>query len=348
MKRYSAFVKDIDNISSPAKCMLEVIRGSSFRIDLLGSVISTINVLSVDENVNIGDLVMVYDNFGSQVYTGVIETIENNSLSCCQMTAFFNDTFPLNMFDTKLSVEEMFSRGVKNFYTNDSFKFYDKKAADLFNSVYFNKCTNTFNNYSFEVNSCINLEEFIFEMYKKNNIKLEFEVNQLSDKININIIKCANSKMKIGDNTSYTTVFNIITETQEINKLIIFGEDGVYRKSYYNSITGITDNSEELLRINQIKTKIVYSNANLDKIKHDNLPNEIYSHSINMSIIQKNNNIISPSEIIKKIGFEFEIWKSGKVYYSILTGYDLKFDGVDIPIINLTFGKIRNRLEYKI
>ena len=285
MNHYKVFIKDINHIDLPSKAMLQLVNGSLLRYDLLSVATSSLRVLEVADNININDIVIVYDEFGTQVYLGIINTITGNELSCLPINSLFKDIVPTNNLNTSLSCEQMFSNCISTYYLDATKGYYDSKLANIFKLVRINYTSNTKNSFIFDNNSSISLEQLLIDMFKTNRIVASFKLDQLSDHIEFYLKVCSLSNIKIGDNSSYTTDFLIETQSQDNTKLVVFGEDGTYRKSYYSTTNGIVENDNDMFRPTFNKSVIIYSDDDLEKLKNDNLSEQLYMHQIKVSII---------------------------------------------------------------
>lgn len=85
---YRCFIKDQLHLTDPPKIFLRV---DSFDVknDLMTVANSEIVVTEKIENVENGDLVVVYDPFGNRLYQGVITAIEDKIIRASQMQSFY-------------------------------------------------------------------------------------------------------------------------------------------------------------------------------------------------------------------------------------------------------------------
>ena len=116
----------------------------------------------------------------------------------------------------------------------------------------------------------------------------------------------ANIKITIADNAISVLSVTPTSEVTSTNKVIIYSKDGVYRETWYASPSGITNNSNQLDRLKTVKTKIVFSDDEIEECftkisKKKNIPvkGEVDYEKISLVII---NSI--KQEKVKNITFD--------------------------------------------
>ena len=90
--QYRCYVKDQMKMWEAPKSFMRV---DSFhiRVDLLTNATSDITVIETPSNINIGDVLVLYDPTGQTLYTGVIDSIDDKKINCSQIQSFFKGTW---------------------------------------------------------------------------------------------------------------------------------------------------------------------------------------------------------------------------------------------------------------
>lgn len=190
-----------------------------------------------------------------------------------------------------------------------------------------------------------NLEEFIYSLYNDYGIVVEITIPYESG-CNIHIKTVNYDGTKIAKNTSNILEITPKTETQEINKLVVFGSAGNFRKTYYATTNGVVNDGSDVNRLPVLKTSYVYSDDELEDIKADNIKDEMYNHEIRFELVLNNNLYDFYSW---KFGEPLEVYYKGKVYNSIFTGYSYSFGPGERPAsVEITCGIVRTKLTDKL
>ena len=196
-----------------------------------------------------------------------------------------------------------------------------------------------------DINELRNLEDFIYSLYEDYGVVVEITIPYESG-CTIHIKTADYDSTKISKNTSNIISITPKTETEEINKLVIFGSQGNFRKTYYATTEGVVTDGEDTNRLPVIKTTYIYSDDELDDIKAENIKDEMYNHEIVFDMIMDNKLY---DFFAWKFGQPLEIYYKDKVYNSIFTGYSYSFDEGERPVtVTVNCGKIRTKLTDKL
>lgn len=319
-----------------AKCL-----SFNIRRDALKKTNSTFFLDKTQSGLKEGDVLVLYDSYGTKIFYGVINRVDGNSVDCNQIESLFNDLWKYNVLN-QANLESTLKKIIEDDFISST----DPLISNLFNVFTINTISSTLENLpSKEFDYVTNFESFIYSMFNKYFIRFYFDLSLSGVNPQIDIGKKSLTRIKIANNNNATRNISPLTEIFETNKLIIYSSLGVYRETWYTSNNGITNNSNELTRLTIVKTKIVFSDEEISLIKAQNIRNEIYNHKIDVELVLKNN-LYNFFEF--ELGQEFSIWMNGSYFDTILTGYELNKNlNGSLDVVKLTFGKVRTKLEDK-
>ena len=341
--RYRLFFKKLTDLSgnSLTSPQLSVISYNVKR-DLLTKATSSFDVLEVPSAIESGDVVGMYDAYGSIVYLGVVEQIKDSTVEAEQIYGLFDDDW---LFSDP--AKPMLEDTIKDIITNDFQNNRDTLMNDIFGSFVLSTTSATaLSLESQEANYVTNFMSFLYDLYEKYNIVLRINVPFEADAPTIEIGRPNYDKLVFANNVYVFRNFNITREVFENNKLIVYAEDGTYRGEWFTTPSGITDIPTALNRIPKIKTNIIFSDDDINVLKASSLRNEIYNHQIECELITRNN-LINFDNL--KLGQEADIYYNGNYFNSVLTGYSMSMkDGKEDEVVKLTFGLVRDSLTSKL
>lgn len=343
-KEYRLFFKKLTDLSGKS------LASSDFRVldftinrDLLTKATSKFEVLNIPTAIENGDIVEMYDSFGTILYIGIVTMIEDNTIQAEQSYGLFEDNWLWNN-PRRATIEDT----LKTILTNDFQNNRDTLMASIFGAFDIQTTSNT--NLTLQTQEdryVVDFSAFLYDIYEKYSIILDIEIPYSEGTPTIKIGSPSYDKLKIGNNAFIFRNFDITKEVFETNKLIVYGEEnGEYRGEWFTTPTGITDNPSALNRIPKINTNIVFSDDDINIIKASSLRNEIYNHHIELELVYDNK--LLPFEKLK-LGQGADIYFNGNYYDTVLTGYQygLNNDGGD-ELIKLVFGLVRTSLTSKL
>jgi len=343
--KYRLFFKKLTDLAGSSLTSPQlVVTSYTVKRDLLTKATSTFDVLEMPTAIESGDVVGMYDAYGSIVFLGTVEQINGNTVTAEQIYGLFDDDWLWNN-PAKSTLEST----IKTILTDD----FQNNRDTLMNTIFgvFTLSTTSSTALSLETpdedNYVTNFMSFLYDIYEKYGIILKIDIPFNSGTPTIEIGKPSYSKMAFGNNVYSFRNFDIIKETFENNKLIVYSEDGTtYRGEWFTTTSGITDNPNALNRIPRIKTNIVFSDDGISILKASSLRNEIYNHRIDCELVTTSN-LINFDNL--KLGQEADIYYNGNYYNSILTGYSMTMkDGTEDEVVKLTFGLVRTSLTSKL
>ena len=343
MSQFRMFVKSRTNLigKSISNANSKV---SSFNIkrDLLSKASSTIEVMALPTAIDNGDIIGIYDETGRVIYNGVVKSISENTIQCGQMVEMFADTW-LYRTGEGTTFEDRLKEIIDTDFRNNE----DIVISSAFENFNVTCSTSTTGEYPTEKeHTTKDFSSWIYKIYENYDVIVDMNV-AFNEGVSptIQIGKNEEEKITIADNAISVLSVTPTSEVTSTNKVIIYSKDGVYRETWYASPSGITNNPNQLDRLKTVKTKIVFSDDEIETIKEANLQSDFYNHKI-VATLSLNSKLYNFWDFT--LGGKFNIIYRNTYYDTILTGYELRYDGYTMPEVNLTFGKVRINLENKI
>lgn len=350
MYQYRVFVKDCLNLGGLVKSNINCL---SFQIqrDLLEKATSTFNLEYIDPNIDIGDILGLYDMYGTNLYIGVISEIDvdTSQITCTSNISYFNYTWLYDALRSETgSTEELIKKLFENVFKNSNDYLMRAKYGDIDIST-----LTTSTNYLLPLKDDMTIEsfeDFIYDCYTNFDIICDFKAyfEQTNPTLTIDASAKDREPIKLGNNFNAIQNFKINTDTFENNKLIIYNSDGTeLRGVYFGSSGGITQDDESPLRLKKINNVIQFSDDEISLILAQNLQNNMYNHKITFDLVL-NNELYDFFELFK-LGCPVEIYYNGVYYNTIFTGYEyIKEENEKVSAVSITCGKVRNSLTSKI
>lgn len=342
--KYQLFFKKLTNLEGKSLSSSQL-KVKSFNInrDLLTKAKSSFQVLEMPSAVENGDVVGMYDSFGTILYLGVVDYIDDNTIEAQQMYEVFDDEW-LYRDPRRTTLEETIKAQIENIQF-DGDDVLQKSIFDAFDLETTSQTEQMLE--SQESNYVTNMSRFYYSIYEKYSIILDFEIpfNEVRPKIKIG--KPNFNKLQIGNNGVVFRNFDIVSNIYETNKLILYSEEtNALRGVWYGTSSGITTNASALNRPQKIKTSIVFSDESTNIILASHLRNQMYNHEITCEMVL-DNKVLSFDNL--HLGQEVDIYFDSNYYNTILTGYSLNMvDNVSAGVITLKFGLVRSTLTSKL
>ena len=341
---YRLFFKkltDIDgkSISSPQ------LRVKSFRLerDLLKKTNSNFEVLEVPMAIENGDVVGMYDPYGTILFLGIVSYVGNTNIEAYQIYDIFDDSW-LWHNPRLTTIEETLKSIIQTDYQQN----YDTLMQTIYGVFNLDTISSTNQKLATEEDRYVTtFSSYLYDVYEKYGIQLLFDIPYTENTPNIDIGIPTYKKLTLSNNTHIFRNFDVTTNVYETNKLIVYGEEtGEYRETWYATTTGITDNPSALNRLQKIKTNIVFSDDDMSILKASSLRNQMYNHEITLDRVL-NNNLLSFDDL--NLGCETDIYYNGEYYNTLLTGYTLNCgENQRLETISLKFGLVRTSLTSKL
>lgn len=347
--QYRCYIKDQMNMTDPPKAFM-VVDNFDVKRDEMTNANSVIQVIKMADNVEEGDVIVVYDPTGTNLYSGVITKKEGLNIRTSQMQAFYKGTWIYNVHPSSTLEQEIawllgqYAQGkiYKSTYT-------DPQVAQRLSGITIEytgstnaKLPTDLDQEGREQLTEYDMEQFIYELYEKYGIIFDFEINFSGT--NYVRIKVPNyTKMKVGNNMFPIQDMAPIQTIEETNRLIIFSSEKVYRNTYVATNTQIISQPTSTAgRFNITNTKIVYSDDAERDLIAANLPTSMYNHKLTFTLIVRNF-IYQFNDF--NLGGGLDIYYNDEYYDSVLTGYQIKkVSNQDITSVNFVCGKVRTKL----
>lgn len=356
MQQYRAFVKDCLNLNGLPKAWYTV---TSFTLseDVLAKATSSFYVAENIENVDNGDIFVLYDPYGTRVYCGIIDGFSESQIRTSQMASFYKGlwvyrTSPSNYLEQEVaSVTQMYANG-ETYGATETDTLMAQEKAPIKITYEVSDSHRGISLRSQDDNYTKDYEEFIYYLYNNYNMVFEFDVPETAwtigddDGGTVKIYTPSYTPVTVGDNAECITDMSPITEIYENNKLIIYSSEGVYRDTFYATTNGITDDPSAIGRVKNISTNIVFSDDDYNILKAQNLRNDMYNHKVTFSL-NLNNNFYNWYEW--KLGLPLHVWYNGHFFDTVYTGYSLTKSDNTMPVsVKITCGKVRTSLTKKL
>lgn len=357
MQQYRAYIKDCFNLNGLPKEWVTVL---SFDIneDILSKASSSFKLLELSDDVDVGDIFVLYDPYGQKIYKGIIESIGYKELTTTQFQSFYRGLWVYNNNSSTGSLEEEIAEITTDYaygYTYGETTAYDalmrlEKAPVQINYIASHTdvhLTETEDHYTQD------FEDFIYSLYNDYGIVFDFDIPEKAWNIGdqnggkVTIWTPQYSSLVIGNNVRYVWDVQPTTTVYDNNKLIIYSSNGTYRGAYYSTFAGeITDDSSDATRLKKINTSIVYSDDEIDYLVNQNLITDMYSHRVEFTMMMDNPGY---NWYDWKLGMPLEVWYNGHYFNTIYTAYNMrKEQNQEVKQVTIICGKVRTTLTKRL
>lgn len=342
-----AFFKNITNLNGEMLGSAELkVNSGTISDDLLSKATSSFELVSIPPLIENGNVICIYDEYGQILFTGIINSIEGQSVTASNILAIFDDVW--RYYDPALNttIENCIEDILITDYKNSS----DTLVSTIFNQFNIVRISATEGNLGLMGNNyTVNMYDYIMYLYEVYDILIDIYIPPSNGQSVITIGKPTFETIKVGNNTNAIKNIQITKEVQEVNRLVIYNGYGLLRGIWYATPSGITQNASALDRITKVKSEIVFSDLpdeDLPSIVSEHLSNKIYNHKITCELLIKNS-LYNYKDF--KLGTNIQVFFNGEYYDSILTGYSYSFDNRGVlEYMTLTMGKVRYSLADKL
>lgn len=344
--QYRAYIKDQFNIATLPKAFIEI-RSGTIKKDLLTSAVSSFEAESIEENINEGDIMVVYAPDGKVLYTGIIKTVGEKKIECYQMQAFYKglwiyDTHPSTYLEDEIFyLLDRYAQGYqKDANYQDNLIYQEKTKIAISSSSQTEAQLET----SEKDHYTIDMEKFIYELYEKYNLVFDFTIPYGAELGSVVIGTPTQNQIKVSDNAECIKDISPTTKIEQINKLIVFDKNGVYRTTFVATTTnGIVEEPSSIVgRYGVVNTKVIYSDDAIDDIKEANIKEEMFNHQITFNLLINNKLYDFFSW---KLGQPLQLYTDGKYFDTVFTGYEFSIENDIEPFeAKIVCGKVRTRL----
>ena len=342
---FRAFFKNITNLNGEMLGSAEMkVSSGTISDDLLSKPTSTFELVSIPPLIENGNVIGVYDDYGEILFTGIINSIEGQTITASNIKAIFDDVWRYYDPALETTIEDCMEYIFVHDYQNST----DALVSTIFSQFDIVKISQTQGNLGLMQNNyTVNMYDYIMSLYDLYDILIDIYIPPTNGQSEIRIGKPTFNTIKVGNNTNAIRNIQVTKEVQETNRLIVYDSLGLLKGIWYATPSGITQNSSALDRITKVKTDIVFSDlTDLSEIVAEHLSDKMYNHKITCELLVKNS-LYNYRDF--DLGSNIQVFYDGDYYDSILTGYSYSFDdrGV-IDYITLTMGKVRYSLADKL
>ena len=332
-------------------------------------------------------IVFVLNPKGKIIFSGVIKSIEDKTLTVREALSIFDRDFLFQKFTTdmkKMNVagvleSELSNASIGGVATNSISSSLDQYCRDFIQRKYTRVDASiekiTFNskvlNYAPDrtEDKISNLESYAWDIFNEFGIYSKptlynyvSSTQSLVDKgiyRRLRFIVGQNNEdtLVLSDNAECITNVNVVVEDVETTLLIILNSTSTtVRGSFVMEKDGTITNTslytswsdmEYAIAYNNLKLKIVSSDDNASTVIKQNLSSAMYNHKITFDVDIKNG-MYRADEF--QIGRRANFYYGGKLYSSIITAreFAVNENQQDIQSIKITLGKVRTKLTTKI
>lgn len=346
--------------------------------DALARATSTFKVMEVPENVSIGDVMQVVFPDGSRLFAGVIDKIDDTTITCSQLVSLLkgewvyqtrpDKSIPSTGGDTIQTwglVHEIgqvildycygltYNNGTQDVGMYNKLRYVGDgvmATAEYATEYYFGY---DYRNSLPVEDKVMDFEDFIYSLFENYTVSVDGTTMHYpvgapkAVDMTLMPMEMMTSYLTFSDNSRYFRNFEVTTTKQETTKLTVYAQDGTFRQNYYLTVNGVSTNSVDAGRIYPTITKIIYSDDELDDIVKANMPDELFDHQIRFDLDL--NNPYYDGILNQTFGRKFKVIAKGYTFDTILTGRRLvKDEGKDLTYVTLICGKARTSLTKKL
>lgn len=351
MLPYRVFVKSALDLSGVAIAN-EICTSFTIKRDLMGSVVSTFEVVAIPDNISEGDVLGCIDPYGTVVYNGVIQSISDN-IQCQQMLSIFDDNWkwydpPETTIEGKIEhiINEGFIRSDDPLLVQ-KFPYTVRVTSQTEGTFEQHMVTETVDGEQVEKVSqryVQNLEQFFEDLYNQWGVIVDVKVPFNATAPTITIGQATTVPVKVGNNALPITTMMPFTEIFETNKLCIYDKTGeTLRAVYYGTTDGVTDQASNPLRLSVVNTQFVFdSDKDIEDIVNERLQAQMLNHRITFTMVLDNNlwNFFD-----WQLGMPFQVWYNTQYFSTVYTAFEMsKTTNGTLTTVDITCGKVRNSL----
>ena len=351
--RYRCYVKDQLHLTDAPKAFM-VVESQDIKRDLLTNASTALTVYETAKDIEEGDVIVIYDPFGTTLYQGVITAIEGTTIRCSQMASFYKGLWIYNVHPSATLEEEIYwltSQYAQGKIYRSTWT--DPLVAQRLGGITIEytgstqaKLPTDLDKDGVEQLTEKDFERWIYELYATYGIIFDFEIN-FSGPNYVRIKVPSYTKVAIGNNMFAIQNMSPVTEVEETNRLIIYSKDRVYRNTYIATNTGIVAQpSSTANRFNVTNTVVVFSDDAESDLVAANLPSQMYNHKLSFDLIIKNF-LYQFNDF--NLGVGLDIYNGDDYYDSVLTGYEInKKANQNITSVRFICGNVRVKLTQKL
>lgn len=362
---FRAYIKDCLDLNGNTKALLNLESGK-IKEDRITTANSTFVAKEISDNVSIGDIFCLINDGGKILYYGIISSIKDRQITTKQIYDIYNGEFIYSIVDdiTATTLEEQIKKIIE-YYSNGNV--YNSTYVDTLIST---KLSSIQLEHTNEITTLLesdldenqkpkytelDMVKWLYDIYDKYGIVLDFTIPLQVGQSKVKIWKPNYSGLKITDGFEFVNSITPTTETQTTNKIVVYWNSDVegehqakeYRETDVLTSSGIVKEPSSIVgRLNQINTKFIFSDDDIETIIASNLNEELFNHKIDFNV-NLNNRLFTFDDL--KLDMPIEVFIGKDYYNTLITAKEFSFDkNGTISDIKITGGKIRNTLTNKL
>lgn len=353
-----------------------LVQSATVKTDTLQKTTSTFVLKEVPSIITKGSYVSLFSPRGKQMYFGVVESIDENTITCREMLSVFDQDYvfspsliPNTDYTVMQILETLIAKAeASNFdpINNADFLLLRKLSSiynvnpdnqGLFNfkvrflTLDHNKNPN-FNIPAISSTETKNFEEYLLQIFNDFGIYVDIkEYNASRIQLSPYYYK-ADDTIDVSNNSEAITDVNVLLEDQEANVVMVYNSSGTTVRGKYGVKTDGTIVEatagiyNQLIAYSDYKAKVVMSDDNIITILSQNLTNAQLNHKITFNV--RFGGMFKQEDFY--IGRPINFYIGDKLYQSVITS--VEFNIVEnremIDGAKITIGKVRTNLTSKL
>ena len=351
------------------------IRSFEVAEDGLSKSVSKIVCDSVPDTFHTNVCVFILNPRGKLVYSGVIQSVDGNTITCREALGIFDVDFA---FKAKTYANECAMDSVQSIISKSRLGISDVAGESSWYLYRLWACTTYSMDYEIYLeNPCLfklpaidqgikNVEDYLFEAFDDFGIYIKarrvdgnstFPALGIYYDMQFYITNQAGlGLLKMSDDTECISNLNVMTEDVETTVLQIVSSDmstsrGWYIVDYDGNITvsipNVTQYDPQYIAYENCKPKVVVSDDSISTLVKQNLSSSLYNHKITFDVdLTSGFYRLDDFEIGRKVDFYYK----GRKYSSMITArkFSVSEDQGEIQTVSVTLGKVRTKLTTKL
>lgn len=328
--------------------------------------------------------VFLFDPKGKLIWGGMIQSIEDNVLTCREALGIFDGDFiftpttsvgGLNLTQYSLPYALTLytnSYGTTNSSGSPSSQYVNYAGRRMMNAFGGSVLYDDFVSYNKELNMFFglpsssdtkigNMEDYYIGISNSFDISFKTTLEKkkntsLPDKGEKWIMRILIENPLIygtivmGDNMDEIRNVEVIRETQETTVLQVYNSSGSSLRGIYGmktdgTVAEINPLTSSFFAYNECKMKVLMSDDNIKTLIAENLTNTMYNHKITFDL-DLSNHFIDMDDLI--MGRRVDFYVGNKLYKSIVTGKEYSSNNGKITSVKVTLGNVRTKLTTKL
>ena len=346
---------------------------ASVKTDSLQKTTSTFVLKEVPSLLTKGSFVFLYSPRGKQMYIGVVNAIEGNTVTCREVLSIFDQDYIFSSslisnanYTVMQMLEDLIGKSAySNFTTGNVDWLLFRKLTGVYNvnpniNTSFNgrkrfllldhSRNPNFNIPAITSTETKNFEDYLLQIFNEFGIYLD--AKEFKDRIQFSpYYYKSDDAIDVSNNSEAITDVNVITEDQEANTLMVYNSAGSTLRGIYGakndgSIEEVTIPYTDFVGYVDYKAKVLTSDDNIITILSQNLTNAHLNHKITFNV--RFGGMFKVEDFY--IGRPINFYVGDKLYQSVITSvsFNIIENREQIDGASITIGKVRTNLTSKL